>query len=279
MTADTTDYIFHSPSEQGRQQVDHLTTVFDPITTDFLEHLGPWSGARCLELGAGSGSIATWLAGRVGPHGQVVAVDKDTEQVDVPAQVDVYRHDIREGLPADGPFDLIHARLLLIHLPDRLRILHELVDALSPGGWLVVGDSPDRPQEVLAAPGAADAELADRLVHTALICAEEAGLSLDWAYEIEAQLAAAGLEDIRGSEYSPMMRGGDPCALLVSTYVAQMADRLAGVGITGAEIDRFHALMRDPEFRAWPHLRMVTTAGRKPADRPIGPVPSTTNHN
>ena len=258
------EYIFDSASDQGRQQVDYLSTVFDPITTGFLADLDVRRGARCLELGAGSGSIARWLAEQVGPQGQVVAVDKDIEQLELPPQVEVHRHDIRDGLPVDGPFDLIHARLLLLHLPDRLRVLQELVDVLAPGGWLVLGDSPDRPQEVLAAPRPADAELADRLVHIALVCGEAAGLSLQWAYDAEREMVAAGLEDIRGSEYSPLMRGGDPCALLMSSYISQMAGLLTGAGVTEADIERFHALMRDPRFRAWPHLRMITTAGRKP---------------
>ena len=44
-------------------------------------------GWRCLEIGAGRGSMATWLAERVGPAGQVVATDIDTrylERLDLP---------------------------------------------------------------------------------------------------------------------------------------------------------------------------------------------------
>jgi 2-polyprenyl-3-methyl-5-hydroxy-6-metoxy-1,4-benzoquinol methylase len=42
-------------------------------------------------------------------------------------------------LPA-GRYDLIHARLVLSHLPQRRDVLARLVQALRPGGWLVVED-------------------------------------------------------------------------------------------------------------------------------------------
>ncbi|GGB42998.1 methyltransferase [Flexivirga endophytica] len=261
----TTEYVFDSPSVQGRQQLNHLQTLLDPITTGVLDDIGVWPGNRCLDLGSGGGSIARWLADRVGPTGQVVAVDLDTEQIDVPSRVQVHGHDIRDGLPVDGPFDLIHARLVLMHLPNREGILRDLVDALAPGGWLVLGETPDRPQEVLAAPTAADAELADRVLRTGLRVVSAAGVALDWAYAVEQRMAAAGLVSIRGNEYSPMVTGSDAGALLMGTYVAQVKPLLLDAGLTEDELFRYHALMRDPRFRAWPFLRLVTTAGRKRA--------------
>ena len=47
----------------------------DSITIRHLTTVGVGEGWRCLEVGAGAGSIARWLAERVGPTGAVVAVD------------------------------------------------------------------------------------------------------------------------------------------------------------------------------------------------------------
>lgn len=43
------------------------------------------------------------------------------------------------ALPA-GAFNLVHARLLLEHLPQRDEVLRALVRALRLGGWLLVED-------------------------------------------------------------------------------------------------------------------------------------------
>ena len=50
----------------------------DPLTVRYLLRLGVGGGWRCLEVGAGAGSIVRWLSDRVGPNGSVVAADIDT---------------------------------------------------------------------------------------------------------------------------------------------------------------------------------------------------------
>ena len=37
-------------------------------------------------------------------------------------------------------WDLIHERLVLVHIPRRLEVLDRLVEALAPGGWIVLED-------------------------------------------------------------------------------------------------------------------------------------------
>ncbi|WP_446666237.1 class I SAM-dependent methyltransferase [Flexivirga sp. B27] len=262
----TAEYVFDSPSHAGRAQLGHLQTLLDPVTTGFLADVGVWPGMRCLDLGSGNGSIAGWLSDRVGPAGEVIAVDLETDQLDVPPQVEVHRHDIRDGLPVAGGFDLIHARLVLMHLSEREQVLAELIDALAPGGWLVLGETPTPPQEALAAPSADDAALADRVIAAGTRAVQAAGVSPSWAYEVEHHFAGAGLTGIRGSVHAPMITGGDAGALLMSTYVAQVTPLLLAEGLSEDEIARYHALMQDPRFRAWPFLQLVTTAGRKPLE-------------
>ncbi|MGH2501120.1 MAG: class I SAM-dependent methyltransferase, partial [Ktedonobacterales bacterium] len=56
------------------------------------------------------------------------------------AQMEVQRHDVtQDPLPPDR-FDLIHARLVLLHLPTADQVLRQLVEALKPGGWLLIED-------------------------------------------------------------------------------------------------------------------------------------------
>src|SRR3546814_16046084 len=52
----------------------------------------------------------------------------------------------------DNGYDLIHARLVLEHLPQREAVVAKLAAALRPGGWLVVQDYDIRTMAVAEPP-------------------------------------------------------------------------------------------------------------------------------
>ena len=56
-------------------------------------------------------------------------------------QCEFRAHDLRRdtAIPG-GPYDLVYARLVLFHLPERVAVLGRLWDAVAPGGHLVVQD-------------------------------------------------------------------------------------------------------------------------------------------
>jgi SAM-dependent methyltransferase len=123
------------------ERLDLLEQLFDPGSRRRRDLAQP--GWRCLEIGAGRGSMAVWLAERVGPAGQVVATDIDCrflERLDLP-NLQVVRHNILED-PVDvlgpGSFDLVCARLVLFWLAGRQQeALGQMVRCLRPGGWLI----------------------------------------------------------------------------------------------------------------------------------------------
>jgi SAM-dependent methyltransferase len=122
-------------TEAGRLAL--LEQRFDAGTIRRLGDLGVRSGWRCLEVGAGHGSIARWLSDKVGPAGSVVAADIGTRFLtNLPDNVDVREIDIRE-LELEQDFDLVHCRALLMHLPDPADALARIVTALRPGGVLL----------------------------------------------------------------------------------------------------------------------------------------------
>src|SRR6516165_794924 len=73
-----------------------LEQLFDPGSREWRHRVQP--GWRCLEVGAGRGSMAAWLADRVGPTGRVVATDVDLTYLSrlEAANLEVRRHDILE---------------------------------------------------------------------------------------------------------------------------------------------------------------------------------------
>ncbi len=193
-TADryATSMIAHQlPTE--RQRLHLLGQMLDPDTFRILEQRGIQPSWACLELGAGTGSIARWLASYC-PNGHVVATDSDTcflSELSAP-NLQVLLHDVvTEDFPA-GSFDLIHARWLLANLPEREEVLAKAVTWLVPGGWLVIED-PDRtpldasPHPVLRRFG----DAVEQLV------AESHGADLRWARRrLPAALAEVGLVEL-----------------------------------------------------------------------------------
>src|SRR5215471_7125664 len=104
------------------ERLDLLEQIYDASSRRRRALVQP--GWRCLEVGAGRGSMAVWLSDQVGPHGRVVATDIDTRylhRLDLP-NLEVVEHNILEdSLDALGPgsFDLVCARLTLFHLTGR----------------------------------------------------------------------------------------------------------------------------------------------------------------
>ncbi len=126
-----------------RARLDAITRLTDPATIRHLQAIGVGQGWRCAEVGAGTGTIARWLSDRVGYFGRVEAIDIDTqylESLQAP-NLAVLKQDITATPLRPGAYDLVHAKILLLHLPERERVLEEMVAALKPGGYLLVEES------------------------------------------------------------------------------------------------------------------------------------------
>jgi hypothetical protein len=78
-----TEYMLQNA--EPRQRLGALEARLDPGTIQLLDALGNLEEWRCLEVGAGAGSIASWLAHRVGPRGHVLATDLDLRHCAGPA--------------------------------------------------------------------------------------------------------------------------------------------------------------------------------------------------
>ncbi|HEV7862213.1 MAG TPA: SAM-dependent methyltransferase, partial [Acidimicrobiia bacterium] len=71
MTRAETTYTLDNTWERAHQRLTLLESLLDQSTISRLASLGVDAGWRCLELGAGAGSIARWLCNAVGATGMV----------------------------------------------------------------------------------------------------------------------------------------------------------------------------------------------------------------
>src|SRR4030042_2715182 len=134
---------YFASNEKDETELNRLRLVeefYDPTTIRHLEMLRVSEGWNGLEVGAGAGSVAQWLSTRVGPAGKVVATDIDTRflsHLSVP-NLEIRRHDIIKDDLETGQYDLVHCRCLLMHLPEPEKGLKRMMNAIRPGGWLLM---------------------------------------------------------------------------------------------------------------------------------------------
>jgi SAM-dependent methyltransferase len=269
MTAAQNTYIFDQGSELERARLGGLSAQFDAVSVRHLTALGVAPGWRCLEIGAGAGSIARWLATTVGPTGRVVATDLDTRFLtDLPAPVEVRRHDIAaDPLPA-GEFDLVHARAVVEHLADRRAVVARLVPALRPGGLLVLEDVVFG-EVTRAATARVTEPHANAAAYVRALVAVAAGLSAvgadpTFGLELPDALEAAGLRDVDGELTARFIRGGSPEAAFYELTLREVGDRLVAAGLLTAEgVAEALAFIAEPASR-WLSTALVTAWGRRP---------------
>ncbi len=142
MSSAASGYLFDNRASQAGQRFDSLAELFNPVTFRHLDALGIAPGWHCWEVGVGGPSIPEWLSSRVGPSGHVLATDIDVTWTQRLAggNVEVLHHDVAVDDAPQGGFDLVHARLVLIHVPQRELALERMAGALRPGGWLLIED-------------------------------------------------------------------------------------------------------------------------------------------
>ncbi len=66
------EYVLDTSWHAERERLDSMTALYDPGTLAICDRLGLAPGWRCLDVGAGTGTLAQALAERVAPSGTVV---------------------------------------------------------------------------------------------------------------------------------------------------------------------------------------------------------------
>ena len=160
-------------------------------------------------------------------------------------------------------YDLVHARLLFMHLPHREQLLRRAVAALKPGGIIVVSDWDCTHLDEMLLRG--PAELADAFLtfQTTLVeLAVANGASESWARRIPLAMHEAGLVDVHAETHNRLWAGGEAGCLLHASNSRQMQAVLLGRGMTTAQLTVLRDGMDDPHTLAWSYP-MVTAVGRR----------------
>jgi SAM-dependent methyltransferase len=233
-------YLLDNARPEAGTRFEALGELFDPSTFRHMERLGVAPGWRCWEVGAGGPSVVTWLADRVGPAGRVVASDIDTSWAAGAAGgvVEVLRHDVGRDAPPGGGFDLVHARLVLVHVADRERALAAMAESLRPGGWLLLEDADPASQPLICLDEyGPEQALANKLRSGFRSLLASRGADLAYGRKLPRLLREVGLTDVHADAYFPIT--SPACDILEAATVRHVRDELVAAGLaTEEEIGR-----------------------------------------
>ncbi len=228
-------YAFDNGNPISLPRLHLLAEIWDPISQRFLRDVGVAPGWSCWEIGAGAGTLVRWLRSQVGEQGRVLATDLDPRFLEGLSadNVAVRRHDIAQDPLPPEQFDLIHARLVLCHVPGRERVLDQLILALKPGGWLVIEDFdglgmlPDA-DVIKSETALASADAMRELMR-------RRGVNLRFGRHLVEHFRARSLQEIRGVASSHMIQPGSESASLLRLTLEQVRNEAIALGLTTPE--------------------------------------------
>lgn len=248
-------YIFSEAEPGERERLDSMARFWDPETIRSVRELGIGAGSRCLEAGAGTGSVARALAELVGSDGSVLAVDRDPRFLDgLPGQVEVWQADVMADDLPQRQFDLVHARLLVAHLHPHRQALRRLAGAVAPGGWLLV-EEVDWTSADLVVPSAP--------VHTAMVRAlsqvmggsatdsggvtgDSSGFDATYGRRLLADVLSLGFHNESARYHGIQAPGTAEAWLSWQLLVRQFQDGIVRAGLLSQrDVDAWWSLSRD----------------------------------
>lgn len=256
-------YVFDQSWEREKERLDVQAAIYEHGTREIIGRLGLPEGARVAEIGGGTGGVAAWLCDHVGPSGRVVATDLDTrflDALDLP-NLEVRRHNIVEETLEEDAYDLIHTRLVLMHLGEkRAAAIEHMVAALKPGGVLLAEDYDMVTTLTERHPPSPPIERAVEAIGALL---RSVGADTAYGRKMPSELRAAGLVDVRAEGRLTVLESGEGTRTLV-LLLEQVHDLLIGADLLGQEdFDAAIEAATTPGADGYPPM-MVAAWGRKP---------------
>jgi SAM-dependent methyltransferase len=267
-----------SPAERDRLR--RQSSELRDHSALLLDRVGVAEGWQAIDLGCGPSGILDLLADRVGPSGRVIGLDFEPANVALAREfaaehglvnVEVIQEDARRtGFPA-ASYDLVHARTLLINVPDPVVVVAEMVRLARPGGWVAVLE-PDGGGSVCYPAFPAW----DRLTQIFRSAQEVDGADSFIGRRLPELFRRAGLVDIGVEAKADIYPAGHSRRTIRADLVRSMRPKILAAGIASEhELDELDRAVRqhlgDPDTLMLPHLLFLAW-GRKPAESGAGPL-------
>ena len=259
------EYLLENARRDAAIRFASLSSLFDPTTLRHFDSCGMGAGWRCWEVGAGGPPLVRKMAALAGRTGYVLATDIDTSRLEeiTEANVETRVHDVALDPPSSEAFDLVHARLVLVHLSDRERAFANMLASLKPGGWLVVEDADPELQPLSCMDAAQPRQiLANKIRRGFRALLADRGVDLAFGRKLPQLFRASGLECISADAYFPVAM--PECIALEISTVNMVRDDLLRQGLaTPREIEEHLDEVRSGRLDL-SQPPMISVRGRKP---------------
>ena len=265
-----------SSGESARLQ--RQAEELEPDSVALLDRIGLRPGDSAIDVGCGPRGVIDLLAERVSPGGRVVGLDADPAHVAMATElvanlglsdVKIVRGDARDTGLESGSFDLVHARTLLITVPQPSEVLAEMVRLARPGGW-VAGLEPDTEAAICYPPHPAF----DRLCELFRIAFARNGADPHIGRRMAELYRQAGLENITVQARAGVYPAGHSRRTIRADLVRSMRPQIVELGLADEpELDELDTAARkhfeNPDTLVMPGLYFLAW-GRKPARKESG---------
>jgi SAM-dependent methyltransferase len=251
-------YVLPHSIPQEDERLTLMSRMLDPQMFFRFEQIGVGPGWRCLEVGAGNGSVSHWLAERVGPQGHVVSSDIDARYLDRLAapNLEVRRIDVTRDPLGEG-YDLVCGRAILHHIPERIDVLGRLAEAVRPGGRILL-EEPDFHPAL-----ATDSATARDFWQGFLAWAADHGIDYFVGRRLGGWLAERRFEAIEAHGETILFNGGSLTSRYLKLTMTELRPSLLASGlISQATWDATMSLFDNAGFWTWQNSYVVTTGRR-----------------
>jgi SAM-dependent methyltransferase len=143
-------HYIHGTDREEQERLSAMNEMLNPTSVGMMGLRGV---RTILDVGCGMGQLTRAMARAAGPDARVIGVERSKEQLDeavrqAAASDEGDRVEFRQGdvrkLPLSeaewSSFDIVHSRFLLEHLPETGRVVRAMVQALRPGGRIILED-------------------------------------------------------------------------------------------------------------------------------------------
>jgi SAM-dependent methyltransferase len=227
-------YIFGSTQTELERLVAKVDEL-EAYARCFLDHIDIRPGSRVVDIGCGPMGILNLLSDRVGPHGEVIGVEREARFVETARSeltkrglnnVKVIQADALETGLEKNSFDLVHERLVLINVPEREALLAEMLSLLRPGGTIAVENNdnvswlchPEHPSWKV-------------LRDTFFAAFHANGGDLFLGRRLPGLLRAAGVQDVQVKVHVDMVKRGSPRRAHLFSLLDSLHDKIIALGL------------------------------------------------
>jgi SAM-dependent methyltransferase len=212
------------------------------LTERLFRAAGIGPGMRVLDVGCGAGHVSTLVAGLVGQEGSVVGVDRERDtlnharaHVSTEADVSFVLGDFRDDTVAEGSFDAIVGRYVLMYQSDPVAAVTSLAGRVRPGG-VVAFHEMDIPSRYPSPGPWPESELGDELGRLLLEVWLATGTQVRMGPRLPSTFAAAGLDPCLDLLTEALVGIGQEWALGIVSLLQSMEPVIRELGLADLDL-------------------------------------------